>query len=265
MFRKHILRPIPVMEWGGDKGGGGSGLTLKRIFFPRTKVIMLIAVLLLSVLGGGGGSDLVVGGGESDSSNSIDLVGGGGGGGSVGSNELIEDDDDDTVVTGDLFLGEGVSSTTTSDPLNPPPANDVLSSSTSATNNNLNFNVNLTNVNLDDLVRITTDTSFLKFLFSLLLAFLWVLYITFYSSRIIGLVVTKVVNRFIKEGHIKIGSISVSILSGKVMFRDVAYVTEDCSLRIQDGWVIFRWWRAYVPKDISEGILKLKKNVLNIM
>lgn len=38
------------------------------------------------------------------------------------------------------------------------------------------------------------------------------------------------------------------------MFRDIIFTTEDFSLRIQDGWVVFRWWRSYVPRDISEGI-----------
>ncbi len=37
------------------------------------------------------------------------------------------------------------------------------------------------------------------------------------------------------------------------MFRDIVYTTEDFSVRIQDGWLVFRWWRSYVPKDISEG------------
>ena len=37
------------------------------------------------------------------------------------------------------------------------------------------------------------------------------------------------------------------------MFRDIVYATEDFSLRIQDGWLVFRWWRSYVPRDISEG------------
>ena len=40
------------------------------------------------------------------------------------------------------------------------------------------------------------------------------------------------------------------------MFRDIVYITTDYSLRIQDGWLIFRWWRSYVPKDVSEGIKK---------
>lgn len=37
------------------------------------------------------------------------------------------------------------------------------------------------------------------------------------------------------------------------MFRDIVYITTDYSIRIQDGWLIFRWWRSYVPKDVSEG------------
>lgn len=37
------------------------------------------------------------------------------------------------------------------------------------------------------------------------------------------------------------------------MFRDIVYITHDFSFRVQDGWMIFRWWRAYVPKDVSEG------------
>lgn len=49
------------------------------------------------------------------------------------------------------------------------------------------------------------------------------------------------------------GSFTLSALSGKIMFRDIVYITADYSIRIQDGWLIFRWWRSYVPKDVSEG------------
>ena len=42
-------------------------------------------------------------------------------------------------------------------------------------------------------------------------------------------------------------------LAGKIMFRDFVYITYDYSARIQDGYFIFRWWRSYVPKDVSEG------------
>lgn len=49
------------------------------------------------------------------------------------------------------------------------------------------------------------------------------------------------------------GSFTVCALSGKIMFRDIVYITEDYTIRVQDGWLIFRWWRSYVPKDVSEG------------
>lgn len=50
------------------------------------------------------------------------------------------------------------------------------------------------------------------------------------------------------------GSFTVCALSGKIMFREIVYITEDYTIRVQDGWLIFRWWRSYVPKDVSEGM-----------
>jgi hypothetical protein len=50
------------------------------------------------------------------------------------------------------------------------------------------------------------------------------------------------------------GSLSVNALSGKIMFRDVVYITHDYTIRVQDGYLIFRWWRSYVPKDVSEDL-----------
>ena len=38
------------------------------------------------------------------------------------------------------------------------------------------------------------------------------------------------------------------------MFHDVAYITRDYTLRAQDGCLIFRWWKRYVPKDVSEDL-----------
>ena len=49
------------------------------------------------------------------------------------------------------------------------------------------------------------------------------------------------------------GSFAFSILSGKIMFRDVHYITEDFAVRIQDGFLILRWWRPYIYKEITEG------------
>lgn len=38
------------------------------------------------------------------------------------------------------------------------------------------------------------------------------------------------------------------------MFRDVVFICFDYSIRVQDGYLIFRWWRSYVPKDVSEDL-----------
>ena len=38
------------------------------------------------------------------------------------------------------------------------------------------------------------------------------------------------------------------------MFRDIAFITTDYTIRVQDGFLIFRWWRKYVPKDASEDL-----------
>lgn len=82
----------------------------------------------------------------------------------------------------------------------------------------------------------------------------WVIYITFYNSRVVGYFITKLVNRLcIKGAYFKIGSLTINPIAGKIMFRDVVYICFDYSLRIQDGYFIFRWWRTYVPKDVSEG------------
>lgn len=50
------------------------------------------------------------------------------------------------------------------------------------------------------------------------------------------------------------GSFTWNVLAGKIMFRDVSYITYDYAIRVQDGYLIFRWWRSYVPKDVSEGL-----------
>lgn len=69
----------------------------------------------------------------------------------------------------------------------------------------LNFD-NMTSI--DDVVEKLMDSDLLTFFFSLFCSIVWVVYITFYSSRITGLLVTKVVNRVFKDGYIKIGEIT---------------------------------------------------------
>ncbi|XP_046402633.1 transmembrane protein KIAA1109 isoform X3 [Ischnura elegans] len=106
--------------------------------------------------------------------------------------------------------------------------------------------------NLEDL---KMDSNFAWLLCSLVSAMAWVIYITHYDSRVIGFIITRLLNRFVAQGgYMKVGSFTWSALAGKIMFRDVVYITNDYSVRVQDGWLIFRWWRAYVPKDVSEDL-----------
>ncbi|XP_067849393.1 bridge-like lipid transfer protein family member 1 isoform X6 [Heptranchias perlo] len=77
----------------------------------------------------------------------------------------------------------------------------------------------------------------------------WIIYLTYYNSRNLGLILTLVLNRLYKNGYVHIGSFSFSVLSGKVMFREIYYINEDMSIRIQDGFLIFRWWKMYNPKQ----------------
>ena len=56
------------------------------------------------------------------------------------------------------------------------------------------------------------------------------------------------------HGYVVAGSFSFSMLSGKVMFRDIHFITEDYAVHIQLGLAIFRWWRPLILKEITEGL-----------
>ena len=105
---------------------------------------------------------------------------------------------------------------------------------------------------LDIIPPIHPSTNFLLFLCSLLFAMFWVTYITFLNSRLVGSIATNIANRFLPKSwpgtYCKVGSLSFSVLAGKIMFRDILFLTPDWSFRSQDGYIIFRWWRVYVPK-----------------
>ncbi|XP_077984720.1 bridge-like lipid transfer protein family member 1 [Glandiceps talaboti] len=93
----------------------------------------------------------------------------------------------------------------------------------------------------------------------------WILYLVYYNSRMFGFLLTRIVNKFVTGGHVKIGSFSVSLLSGKVMFRDLHYLNEDCSVRVQDGWAIFRWWRPFQPMQDPQADMSHAETRLNLL
>uniref|UniRef100_A0A3Q3M6J8 KIAA1109 n=1 Tax=Mastacembelus armatus TaxID=205130 RepID=A0A3Q3M6J8_9TELE len=103
-------------------------------------------------------------------------------------------------------------------------------------------------VDLDDFLT-KHNSNFIWLLVATILSCGWIIYLTYYNSRNIGLILTLIINRLYKDGYIHIGSFSFSVLSGKVMFRDVYYINQDMSIRVQDGFLIFRWWKMYNPKQ----------------
>ncbi|KAI6225838.1 FSA-C domain-containing protein [Aphelenchoides besseyi] len=107
--------------------------------------------------------------------------------------------------------------------------------------------------------------NFFLLLAALLLFIIWAIFSVFFFSRVAGLLVGFLLKRLISYTlgdqnqlrHFSIGSFSVSLLAGKLMFRDIIYMTDDYSIRINDGWVIFSYWRS-VPKKIEVEMDKNK-------
>ena len=50
-----------------------------------------------------------------------------------------------------------------------------------------------------------TSTNFAVFMFSLIFGMFWITYITFFNSRVVGAIVTKIANRFVNDGYLKVG------------------------------------------------------------
>ena len=46
--------------------------------------------------------------------------------------------------------------------------------------------------------------NFAVFMFSLIFGMFWITYITFFNSRVVGAIVTKIANRFVNEGYVKV-------------------------------------------------------------
>lgn len=56
------------------------------------------------------------------------------------------------------------------------------------------------------------ESTFYWLLISIFAAIVWIVYLTYYNSRVLGLILTTILNRFYKYGHIKFGEIAALIL-----------------------------------------------------
>lgn len=129
------------------------------------------------------------------------------------------------------------------------------------------------------------------YLFSCSICVIWTVYVLFFNSRVIGALLTFVINVYLKRRQqlaylnpstssasnsgelsqpvwIKIRSVSISFLSGKIMFRGIHYATLDYMLYIQDGWLTFAYWKPSFYTVLIINIinyLKTLKNQINFL
>ncbi|CAG9534922.1 unnamed protein product [Cercopithifilaria johnstoni] len=96
--------------------------------------------------------------------------------------------------------------------------------------------------------------SFWVMLGSLLLFIVWIVFITYYMSRVVGPIVAFVLTRIAHlkgyDVQISMGSFSISFLSGKIMFRDFRCMCQNFLFCCNDGWIIFSYWN-YIPSDYA--------------
>ena len=102
--------------------------------------------------------------------------------------------------------------------------------------------------------------AFIILIASFTTVFLVILLDLLLNSSILGFIVTIILKIIFwirkSKDYIKIGSLSFSLLGGKIPFRDVVYVTKNASLHIIDGYISFNWWYIFKPKwEGSESII----------
>ncbi|KAM3727455.1 Bridge-like lipid transfer protein family member [Dirofilaria immitis] len=106
----------------------------------------------------------------------------------------------------------------------------------------------------------------------LILFCIWIIFLTFYISRIIGPIIAYILTYIAHKCEIKcilkLGSLSISLLAGKIMFRDFTFICDDYAIYCNDGYLIFSYWRYIKLIDLYardlNGRLCLTLNGLHI-
>lgn len=93
-------------------------------------------------------------------------------------------------------------------------------------------------------------------LVSIAVFILYIIFITYYLSRVFGFFATLLLNGLVRrfygfDGRFYIGSINISILSGTLMVKDLVYFCDDYTLRIRDGYLIFSYWTKFYKRNIK--------------
>ncbi|TKR94737.1 hypothetical protein L596_008989 [Steinernema carpocapsae] len=102
---------------------------------------------------------------------------------------------------------------------------------------------------------------------SIMLFMIWIVFISFYLSRCLALVVGAIVSRYMRwsgwKCRVRIGSLSVSVLAGKIMFRQIVIISDDVTIKCNDGWIIFSYWKPVGSKKPDDQ-MDMKSSRLHI-
>jgi hypothetical protein len=84
------------------------------------------------------------------------------------------------------------------------------------------------------------------------LMFVLCLYWVLMSSRLSGLVLSALVNRFLlNEGEtLKIGAVNFSFTQGRIALGSITYTTRNTSTSAVSGFITVRYWRRHVRKGL---------------
>jgi hypothetical protein len=70
------------------------------------------------------------------------------------------------------------------------------------------WNLSLSDTVFENFDNFQVDSNFAFLLSSLICGMIWIIYITYYNSRVIGYIVTRLLKRFyIKDGYLKVGMV----------------------------------------------------------
>lgn len=97
-----------------------------------------------------------------------------------------------------------------------------------------------------------------------ILTIVWILYLILYNSRVQGIILSHLLRKFYfrDAAQIKFDSISVSFISGAIMFRNLHYTTGSYCVFVKDGCLVFRYWSRTKQKPLIR--LKIQLNHLDI-
>ena len=97
-----------------------------------------------------------------------------------------------------------------------------------------------------------------------ILTIVWILYLILYNSRVQGIILSHLLRKFYfrDAAQIKFDSISVSFISGAIMFRNLHYTTGSYCVFVKDGCLVFRYWSRTKQKPLIR--LKIQLNHLDV-